>query len=354
MLVGLLMVYSTTVIQKGYEPLMKQAIWALLSVAAIIFFANFDYHILARNSQVIIICAMLSLVGLFFFTSPINGAQRWYRLPLGNIQPSEFMKIAMIIYVADYVARKGDGMKKFLTGFAPPLVVMCVAFGLIILQPDFGTASVIFTVAMTMLIVGGIRMQHLAPIVAVSLPIMFILLSMKEYRLRRLLVFLNPWDDPQGAGYHVVQSLIALGCGGFAGMGWGRGLQKLGFLPEAENDFVFAAFGQDNGFIGCVLLLGIFTALFISGLRISKAAPDVTGSLIALGVTVLIGLQMLINVAVAESAVPTKGISLPFVSLGGSAMLALSIGIGILLNVARHTRGEFVKVRGAARRAGAI
>ncbi len=354
-LVGLVAVHSSTAVSCGANPLenaffRRQATWALISFAAMVVFANIDYHSLARRSHLLLLLTFCGLLALLALGTPRNGARRWFSVGPVNVQVAEFAKIAIILYIAHFASRKKESLDKFQRGLLPPLVVLGATFGLIVLQPDFGTAVLILTVGVTMLIVAGIRWIHVLLLTSAAAPVLFFLLRMREYRWRRLIVFLDPWSDPQGAGYHVVQSLIALGSGGLTGVGTGRGLQKLGFLPEAETDFIFATFGQEHGFVGCVLLLFVYIALVYAGLSISRTAMDMLGALLAVGVTVLIGLQMLINVGVATSSVPTKGISLPFVSLGGSSALALSIGVGILLNVSRHSfRDDTVRIRGATR-----
>ena len=345
MLIGMVMVYSNTAVACGTNPLnnafvVRQLAWVLLSVAAIMIFAHIDYHDLARHSRLIMLLTFAALLAVLAFGTRVNGAKRWFRLGPFSLQVSEFAKIAIILYVAGFASRKREVLGSLRRGFLPPILMLAVTFGLIMLQPDFGTSALIAAVAVTLLIVSGARWRHLGPLAAIALPIMFLLIRMKEYRWRRMITFLNPWADPQGAGYHVVQSLIALGCGGLTGLGPGRGLQQHGFLPEAETDFIFAIYGQETGFIGSILLMCVFVVLFHTGLRIARSAPDTLGALIALGVTVLLGFQMLINIGVATSAMPTKGISLPFVSFGGSSLLALAMGVGIMLNVSRHCPRE--------------
>jgi len=356
MLVGLVMVYSNTAVACGTNPLAnafvaRQLTWVLLSVAVMMIFAHVDYHDLARHGRLIMLLTFLALVAVLAVGTRVNGAKRWFRLGPFSLQVSEFAKIAIILYIAGFASRKREALGSFRRGFLPPILMLAITFGLIMRQPDFGTSALIAAVAVTLLIAAGARWRHLGPLLGIALPVLFLLVRMREYRWRRMIVFLDPWADPQGAGYHVVQSLIALGCGGLAGMGPGRGLQQHGFLPEAETDFIFAIYGQETGFIGCILLMAVFVALFYAGMRVARSAPDTLGSLIALGVTVLLGFQMLINIGVASSAMPTKGISLPFVSFGGSSLLALSAGVGILLNVSRHSPLEKEsRVRGATRK----
>ncbi len=356
MLTGLVMVYSNTAVSCGLNPLtnnsvVKQAACVLLAVAAIVVLAHLDYHILARHSRAIMLLTLAALAAVLVFGPRIHGARRWFRAGPLSLQVSEFAKIAVILYVAGFISRKRHVLGDFVQGFLPPVIVLAVVFGLIMAQPDFGTAALLGAVVITLLLVSGVRWRHAAPLLVTAMPILFLLIRMREYRWRRLVVFLNPWADPQGAGYHAVQSLITLGCGGLLGVGPGCGRQKLGFLPEVKTDFTFASFGQETGFVGCVLLIAVFVALFYAGVRISRSAPDLFGALLSLGVTLLIGFQMFINIGVVSSALPTKGISLPFVSFGGSSMLALSVGIGILLNVSKHCRGDpALDVRGATRK----
>ncbi len=356
MLIGLVMVYTNTAVARGINPLenrpvTKHLTWVLLSVAALIFFAHVDYHDLARHSRLIMLLTLAGLVAVLLFGARLNGAKRWFRLGPFSFQVSEVAKIAIILYIAGFISRKREALRDFGRGFLPPIIVLAVTFGLIMLQPDFGTAALIGAVVLTLLVVAGARPAHVGSLVALALPVLFLLVRMREYRWRRMIVFLDPWADPQGAGYHVVQSLIALACGGWAGAGAGRGLQQYGFLPEAETDFVFSIVGQETGFVGCVLLMGVFVALVYTGMRVARSAPDTLGAVLAAGVTILIGYQMLINVGVAASALPTKGISLPFVSFGGSSLLALSAGVGIVLNVSRHCPREAgLRVRGATRK----
>ena len=356
MLIGLVMVYSNTAVACGVNPFANRFVarhltWVLLSIAVMMVFAHIDYHDLTRHSRLIMLLTFASLAAVLVFGPLVNGARRWFRLGPFSLQVSEFAKIAVILYVAGFMSRKREILDGFWRGFLPPVLVLGVVFGLIMMQPDFGTSALIAVVVVALLIVAGARWRHLGPLFAVALPVFFVLLRMREYRWRRMLVFLNPWADPRGAGYHVVQSLIALGCGGWTGVGPGRGLQQHGFLPEAETDFIFAIFGQETGFVGCVLLMCVFIALFHAGMRVARSAPDALGALLATGITVLIGCQMLINIGVASSAMPTKGISLPFVSFGGSSLLALAAGIGIMLNVSRHCpRENLSRARGATQK----
>jgi len=357
MLTGLTMIYSNTAVTAGANPLanplvFRQAMWALVSLAALAIFTFVDYHRLAEHSRGMIVFMVAALALVLLFAPPVRGVRRWVRIGSLSIQVSEFAKLAMVVYVADFISRKRQVLGDFRRGLLPPLIVLGGLSLLILMEPDFGTAVLISAVGMTMLICGGARWRHVLPLFAGSAPILFVLVRFRDYRWQRLIAFLDPWADPEGVGYHVIQSMIALGSGGLTGVGPGRGLQQLGFLPEPDTDFIFAIIGQEAGFVGGFLLIAVFVALVYAVLAVARVAPDITGSMIALGVAMLIGFQMLINIGAATSAIPTKGIALPFVSRGGSSLLALSIGVGMVLNVARHCpRNDRPAVRGARRRA---
>ncbi len=357
MLTGLTMVFSNTAVTAGANPLenpllSRQALWAVIAVAAMVAFTFVDYHRIADHSRGLIVFMVFALALVLLLAPPVKGARRWLRIGALSLQVSEFAKIAMIVYVADFISRKRQVLDDFRRGLLPPLIVLGGLSLLILMEPDFGTAVLISAVGITMLICGGARWRHVLPLFAGSAPILFLLVRLRDYRWQRFIAFLDPWADPEGVGYHVIQSLIALGSGGLTGVGPGRGLQQLGYLPEPDTDFIFAIIGQEAGFVGGLLLIALFVALVYAVLAVSRSAPDVTGAMIALGVAVLIGIQMLINIGAATSAIPTKGIALPFVSRGGSSLLALSIGMGMVLNVARHCpRNDRPMVRGARRRA---
>jgi len=242
--------------------------------------------------------------------------------------------MCLIVFFAGYLTAYHDRLKEFAHGFAIPMIIVALVFGLIVLEPDFGSAVLAATLAMSMLIVGGVRIGPLALLMLASGPILFRMVFMVPYRLRRLLAFLDPWKDPEGVGYHIIQSLIALGSGGTTGVGIGYSQQKLFFLPEASTDFVFAILGEELGFLGAGLVVLLFMLFVWEGMKVCRRAPDLLGFLLAFGVLFLVGLQAAINVAVVTGSVPTKGLPLPFISSGGSSLFFTMIGMGILLNVA--------------------
>jgi cell division protein FtsW len=333
---------------------LRHTLWVGLSIAALFAAYSTDYHTLRRYSRWILGISLLSLAGLFVFGHTQKGATRWYRFgSFLSIQPSEFFKIALCLYMADFLAREQERIRTFFKGFLRPVIIMGVAFVLILKQPDFGTALLIATVTFGMLFVAGIRMVHVVPLILVSLPLLYHLVSKVQYRWTRIVTFLDPWRDPMGAGYQVIQSLLALGSGGVLGVGLGNSHQKLRYLPEAGNDFVFAIVGEELGLIGACVVVVLYAVLVWLGMRIAVRASDLYGTLLAFGLTLIVGLQAAVNVAVVTCSVPTKGLALPLVSSGGSSLMAMLIAVGLIMNVASHVEADTKPVRvGGARRSG--
>lgn len=320
---------------------LKHTLWLLLGMVALYVAYSVDYHALRPFSIVFLLLSMASLVGVLFVGATVNGAKRWYRFgDFLSFQPSEFFKIALCLYMADFLAREHERIKTFFKGFVQPMAVMGAAFILILKQPDFGTAVLIAVVTLGMLFVAGIRMIHVLPAVVASVPLLVYIVISLPYRLQRVTAFLDPWADAHGTGYQVVQSLIALGSGGVEGVGLGNSRQKLLYLPEASNDFVFAIVGEEMGLIGCVVVVLLFVLLFWYGIRVARHAPDLSGSLLAFGITLTIGLQAAVNIAVVTCSAPTKGLALPLVSSGGSSLVAVMVAVGLLMNVASHVEAE--------------
>lgn len=269
----------------------------------------------------------------------LGGSHRWIKLPFGfYFQPSEFVKPALIVFLAHLIAKKGDGIKEFKTGFLPLAVVTAVVVGLILMQPDFGTGVIVTAVSFLMLFVAGVRLRHLLGTAILSLPFLFQLAISAQYRLSRLKSFLDPWSDPTNAGFQIIQSLISFGCGGIWGVGIGKGLQKLFYLPQPHTDFVFAVVGEELGLVGVVALIALFYMLICRGLVTAIRAGDSFQQLTAFGITSLIGLQALVNMAVAMGMLPTKGLPLPLVSLGGTSMIASLASLGILMAITRSVQ----------------
>ncbi len=336
---GLIMAASTGPTRNpamGHYLVLKHALWVLVAGLALYVGYSFDYHVLRRLSVPLLLLSLASLAGVLAFGVVVKGARRWYRIGSISIQPSEFFKLALCLYMADFLAREQERVRTFWKGFVQPVVIMGAASVLILLQPDFGTTVLVATVTCAMLFVAGIRLIHVAPAIIASGPLLYYLVSVVPYRVKRILAFLDPWADPQGAGYQVIQSLLALGSGGLAGVGLGNSRQKLNFLPESGNDFVFAILGEELGLVGCGAVLLLFVLLFWCGMRVALRATDLYGTLLAFGLTLTIGLQAVVNIAVVTCSAPTKGLSLPLVSAGGSSLVATMAAIGVIMNVASH------------------
>jgi len=341
---GLVMVASTSPPRNpgvAHFRVLKHTLWLVAAFAALFLTYSVDYHALRRASVVLLLLSLASLGGVLCFGATVNGAKRWYRF--GNFfsfQPSEFFKVALCLYMADFLAREQGRIRTFFKGFLQPVLIMGVAFVLILKQPDFGTAVLVAVVTFGMLFVAGIRLIHVVPATLASVPLLAHMVLHVPYRAQRILTFLYPWRDPQGAGYQVIQSLIALGSGGPVGNGLGNSVQKLRYLPEAGSDFVFAIIGEELGLVGAAAVLVLFALLFWYGMRVALRAPDLYGMLLAFGLTLTIGLQAAVNVAVVTCSAPTKGLSLPLVSSGGSSLVATLAAVGMLMNVASHVEGE--------------
>lgn len=341
--IGLIMVASTSLVGAesledcGY--LRRQIIWVALAVTAMLCVSRIDYHVMARLSPWILAGTALLLIAVLIpgIGTRHNGARRWIRFLGFGVQPSEIAKLAVVLFVAAWLSRGTDRAKSFLSGFLPVLAVTGAVGALIVVEPDLGTTILVGVVGVGVGVLAGFRATHLAPFVVPCIPFLYHLVWMVSWRRERLLAFLDPWKYYDGVGYQLCQALVALGSGGCTGVGLGQSRQKLGFLPEAIHDFIFAILGEEAGLIGTLLVVSLFAAFVWYGFRVASRARDQLGFLIAGGVTLTIGLQALINMAVVTGAAPTKGISLPFVSFGGSSLFFLMCMAGMLLNVARQT-----------------
>ncbi len=342
---GLMMIYSSSAIfasqqyNNSWYFFQKQLLWALAGAAAFIVLIKTDYHHLQRYSRVLIIISivLLALVLTGIFGREVGGAKRWIRLGPLSFQPSELAKISLLIYIADYLDRKQSKISKMLKGIVPVLLVIGLICGLILVEPDMGTSVSLGVVCLGMLFVGGLSIWYLGSLIAMVIPVFGYLIVSKPYRMRRLMAFFDPWSDPKNVGYQIIQSLIALGSGGFLGVGLGNSKQKLLYLPAAHTDFIFPIIGEELGFLGALSVVVLFFVFAWRGLKISFHAPDLFGSMLAGGITLMIVLQALINIGVSCALFPTKGLPLPLVSYGGSNLAFTLASIGILLNISRQT-----------------
>ena len=295
-----------------------------------------DYHVFKPLALPGLVISLALLVLVLFIGTGTGSVHRWIRIMGFNLQPSELAKLVMVNYVAVYLANKRDGARKFFTGLLPILVITAVQFVLIMLEPDFGTAvSLVFSV-LVVLFAGGVHLGQLVFVGMLSAPVLAYLLIMKEYRMKRIFAFLDPWSDPTDTGWNVIQSLLAIGSGGLFGLGLGRSRQKFSYLPEHHTDFIFAILCEELGFLGGAAVILLFFVLAWRGLRIAMRAPDLYGTLLAIGITSMIAFQALLNIGVVTGSLPVTGIPLPFISHGGSSLLVSLTGIGVLLNISRQ------------------
>lgn len=341
--VGVVMVYSSSSemadtlerYQKDdFYFLKRQAIFAVIGIAAMLGMMRYDYKKLRNIAGVGLLICMVLLAAVYIpgLGVKINGARRWLRLGF-NLQPVEIAKIAFIIYMAHSLAKKQKKIREFASGIAPYMIVVGIILTLLLLQPDFGSAMTLVAVAIAMLFVAGMRYSYIGYSLAIIPPIAAIFIMSSAYRMKRLTAFLDPWEDPTGKGLQIIQSWIAIGSGGFFGKGLGEGRQKLFYLPEAHTDFILSVIGEELGFIGFTLVVFCVYLLFRRGMNTALNAPDDFGRYLAFGITFLLAFEAVFNMCVVLGLVPTKGLALPFISYGGSSLVCTLAGIGILLNI---------------------
>ncbi|HLT57527.1 MAG TPA: putative lipid II flippase FtsW [Limnochordales bacterium] len=340
--IGIMMVMSaasvTGFIQYGdpYYHLKRQLVWALVGLAAMAVLAHIDYRFYRLLTVPLLLVAFVGLVVVLFVGAEIGGARRWIGLGAFNVQPSEVMKVALVNYLAAHAAARRGEMADFVRGFLPPLLVLGAAFGLVLLEPDFGTGVAMAVTAFIVLFAAGVNLWHLAGVALASVPALALLIYQEPYRLRRFMAFLDPWADRMDAGWNVIQSLLAIGSGGLFGLGLGEGRQKYLYVPEQHTDFIFAILGEELGFVGTTTVVALFLLLAWRGYRAALRAPDVYGCLLAVGITTMIVFQALLNIGVVTGSLPATGITLPFISFGGSSLVVTLSAAGILLNISRH------------------
>ena len=342
---GIVMIYSASAIraqERFGDPtffLKRQAIWAALGLVAMVWAVTWD---LTRFRRVTPILFLASLLLLLLVLVPgigvkINGARRWLRIFGLSFQPAELAKLAVILFLASYFARRQDRLDSFLDGFLPPLLMTGLMASLIIVQPNFGTAVILLVTAAAMFYVGRARIRHLLATAALAIPSLLLLMWMSPHGRLRLMTLWYPSQASAKATYQLDQSFYALGPGGWLGLGLGNSMQKLFFLPEPHNDFIFAIVGEELGFVGAMAVVAAFGLFLWRGTRTAVRAADPYASYLAMGVTSLIVCQAVINMAVVSGLLPTTGVPLPFLSFGGSSLVITLFAVGILLNVSRRT-----------------
>jgi len=346
--IGLTMNYSASAVLArerfgdSYFFLKRTLLFAGLGFVGMALATRFEY-VRYRKLVYPILFGTLALVAMVFLPGlgkTIGGATRWINMGLFTFQPSEVAKVAMIIFLAYSLEKKTKRIRSFGVGFLPHILFMMVVAACILIQRDFGTAATIAAITWLMMFVAGVRLPYLLGMFVAILPLAVMLVAGSEYRRRRILAFLNPWDDQYGSGFQMIQSFVAFNEGGFFGKGLGQGQQKLFYLPEAHTDFIFSVVGEELGLVGILLVVSLFGFLCYRGFRIALRAPDLFGRYLAVGCTLLIGLEAVLNMGVVMGILPTKGLTLPFISYGGSSLVVSLIAVGILLNISTYRRVE--------------
>jgi cell division protein FtsW len=309
----------------------RQLLFALVGIVAMFFMARTDYQKMRKFTLGLALVTIILLVVVLAFKD-VKGAHRWIRFGFISIQPSELAKISVILFIAHYLSEVGSGVRKLLPGVLIPLAYTSLIGGLIMLEPDFGTTLSVFIIFFAMMFAAGVRMLHLTTIGMLGIAAAILAIKLEPYRLRRLG---DPMKDPKGAGWQIVNSLMALGSGGLFGLGFGRSRQKFFYLPEAHTDYIFAVIGEEMGLLGTLTVIGLFLLLAWRGYRAAITARDDYGCLLAIGITSYIVFQALLNMAVVTAMLPTTGITLPLVSNGGSSLCITLFSLGILLNISK-------------------
>ncbi|GBE03668.1 MAG TPA: putative lipid II flippase FtsW [Nitrospirae bacterium] len=346
--IGTVMVYSSTALMSmrkygsGSHYLWNHIFTLCVGIAAMLILSRTDYkkfrsfvYIMMGFSLFLILLVFVPWIGI-----SANGARRWLRLWPTTFQPSELVKLVMVIFLADYMDKNIHRMREFKYGILIPVVIMLIFQGIIIAQPDFGAVMSLGILTVGLLILGGARLSHIGALVLSSLPVIYIVVSSSSYRMKRIMSFTNPWKDSFGDGFQLVQSFIAFGSGGFFGVGLGGSKQKLYFLPEVHTDFIFSLISEELGLIGALTVVGIFVWFFIRGVQVSLRTSDPFSYFLTMGLTMMIGVQAVINFAVSMGLMPTKGLPLPFISYGGSALLINMCAAAILISISRQNENN--------------
>lgn len=343
--IGIIMVFSASFVQSAFKHgdsyyfLKRNIIYATLGFISMIIISNIDYMFWKKNAKVI---GIVSVVLLLLVLTPLgikaNGARRWLGFGAFTIQPAEIAKFATIIITAKLIEKRYDNMKSLTKGVLPLLVIPGLFFALIMLQPNMSTAGTIILVTFVMVFVAGLNMKFVIAMFGGGIGLFLLLALTSEYRLKRILSFLDPFQDPLGNGYQVIQGLYALGSGGLFGMGLGKSQQKWFYIPEPQNDFIFAIIGEELGLIGCAVVIMLFVILVYRCVRIALNCKDIFTCMVVIGIGAQIGIQAALNIAVATSSMPVTGVALPFISYGGTSLIIFMSAVGIVLNISKHVK----------------
>ena len=343
--IGIVMVFSASYIQAAFKHhdafyfLKRNVIYAILGFIGMMITSRIEYTFWKKNATKIGIIAIVLLV---LVLTPLgieaNGAKRWLGVGGATIQPAEIAKFACILITAKLIEKRYENIKSLMKGVLPLLLVPGIFFALIILQPNMSTAGTIILVIFVMLFVAGMSMRFVATMIGIGAGLFAVLVLSAPYRLKRVLSFLDPFQDPLGSGYQVIQSLYAIGSGGLFGLGLGKSKQKYFYIPEPQNDFIFAIIGEELGLIGCIVAMMLFVILVYRCIRIALKCSDVFSCMVVTGIGAQIGIQAALNIAVATSSMPATGVALPFISMGGTSLTILMGAVGIVLNISKHVK----------------
>lgn len=343
--IGIVMIYSASSIY-AWENLgdtnyylKRQLLYVGIGCLFMLLAMSFDYKLLRRYAKPLLAASLFLLVLVLIFGREAGGAKRWFRAFGFSFQPSELMQVSLIIYLADFISRKKNLIFDFWRGFVPPLLLLGFSCLLVLVQPDLGTAFLLVTITLIMLIVSGVNLSYVGACIIVSIPALYLLIFRVPYRRARVLAFLNPWLDPKGSGFQLIQSQIALASGGIFGLGLGQSKQKLFYLPAAHTDFIFSIIAEELGLLGALLVITLFIMFIWQAALIYCNTPDTFGKLLSLGILSMIGLKACINIGASLGFLPTKGLPLPFISYGGTSLIFDMICVGLLLNISRS--GEY-------------
>ena len=350
--IGIVMVYSASsalALKKygsDYYFLKRQAIFALLGILAMITARHVPYEWYRPMTYPLLLTALALLILVQVSNAGITagGARRWLRLGTLTFQPVEVTRLALVVYLAYSMQKKSERLQQFLVGFFPHVVILGLFSTLIFMQPDFGSVVILSAIVWVMMFVGGVPLIHLLSPLLLIVPLGLMLMAKAEYRIHRLISFWDPWQYADGAGYQTIHSLMAFGTGGWWGVGIGKGYQKLFYLPEPHTDFIFSVIGEELGLVGILLIVSLYAVIVWRGFGIARLVGDEFGTYMAVGLTTTIALQVTVNMGVALGLLPTKGLTLPFLSYGGTSLLLSMVSIGILMNIASKS-GRFRKKR---------
>lgn len=344
---GLIMVYSASspsayIYQKGDSAyyFKYQFIWAVIGVVAMVFMIFYDYRNLSKHIILIAVVCLSLLIAVLIpgIGIKLNGARRWINLGITTFQADEAAKLGVILLLSHSLAKNYPRLEKFWKGLVPYIMLVGAFDALIVLEPHNSCVLIITLTAGVILIAAGAKIKHFVAVALVLIGVAAVLVMIQPYVLQRVFTFLDPWSDTQGTGYQIIQSLYAIGSGGILGLGLGKSRQKFLFIPEPQNDFIFSILAEELGLIGVILVIVLFMIFIYRGIKIARHAPNLFGTLTATGITSMIAIQVILNVAVVTSSMPVTGIPLPFFSYGGTALLFNFIEVGILLSISRYTK----------------